>query len=49
MSAMQAFHNWLSSTSEKSNTYQRSLFRLTRLNRQQVLRLASELTWYWWD
>jgi hypothetical protein len=49
MSAMQAFHNWLSAKPETTNTYQRSLRRLTRLDRKQLLGLAGDLTWYLWD
>lgn len=49
MSAMQAFHNWLSSKPEASNHYQRGLLRLTRLDRKQILGLANDLTWYLWD
>lgn len=48
MSTMQAFHKWLTSASETPNTYQRSLLRLTSLNRKQTLNVASELTWYLW-
>ena len=49
MSNMQAFHKWLSSTHRTPNTYQRTLSRLTRVSRAQVLNIASDLIWYIWD
>jgi hypothetical protein len=48
MFTMQAFHNWLSSTTETPNTYRHSLAKLTQISRKQVANIASDLTWYIW-
>jgi hypothetical protein len=49
MSNMQVFHKWLSSTSERPNASQRTLSRLARVSRAQILAIASDLIWYLWD
>ena len=50
MSNMQAFHKWLfSSATQKSDAYQRRLASLTRVSRSQILNIASDLLWVFWE
>jgi len=44
---MQAFHKWLSSVAAPG-AYQSRLARLTCVDRIQLLKLASDLTWDIW-
>lgn len=48
MKNMQDFHKWLSSVTETSTPHRRRLASLTRLNRIQLLNVASDLTWDIW-
>ena len=50
MSNMQAFHQWLfSNTTQKPDAYQRRLASLTRVSRSQILNIASDLLWVFWE
>jgi len=50
MSNMQAFHQWLfSDSAQKSGAYQRRLASLTRVSRSQILNVASDLLWVFWE
>lgn len=46
---MQDFHEWLSSTVETSEAYQRSLADLTKASLTQVLNIESPLLWAMWN
>ena len=49
MKNMQDFHKWLSSGNKTPTPDQRRFTALTRLNRSELLNLASELTWFYWN
>jgi hypothetical protein len=50
MSNMQTFHKWLfSNATQKSGAYQRRLASLTRVSRPQILNIASDLLWVFWE
>ena len=46
---MQAFHQSLRSTTKASNPRQNHLANLTRVKRDQILALTSELVWNIWS
>ena len=48
MSNMQEFREWLSSTVETSEAYQRDLAELTRASLTEILNIESPLTWFLW-
>jgi len=48
MSNMQAFHEWLLSTAETSDAYQRLLAGLTQASSTQLANIKSELQWFIW-
>jgi hypothetical protein len=45
---MQDFHEWLSSTVETSEAYQRSLANLTKASLTQILNIEGPLSWAMW-
>lgn len=45
---MQDFHEWLSSTKEISEAYQRSLADLTKASLAQILNIESPFWWAMW-
>jgi hypothetical protein len=45
---MQDFHEWLSSTVETSEAYQRSLVDLTKASLTQILNIESPFSWTMW-
>jgi hypothetical protein len=49
MPNMQAFHQSLSASPKASDSRHTQLARLTRIKRDQILALTSELTWYIWE
>jgi hypothetical protein len=50
MSNMQAFHKWLfHNTAQKPGAYQRRLALLTRVSRPQIMNIASDLLWVFWE
>ncbi len=49
MKNMQDFHKWLSSGNKTPTPDQRRFTALTRLKRSELLNLASELTWFYWN
>ena len=49
MPTMQAFHQSLSAAPKASDSRRKQLASLTRIRRDQVLALTSELTWFIWD
>lgn len=46
---MQAFHQSLSVAPKVSDRHREQLASLTRVKRDQILALTSELTWYIWN
>ena len=46
---MQDFRNWLSSTTDKSEAYQRTLAELTSADLAQVLNVETPMTWFIWN
>jgi len=48
MLSMQEFREWLSSTKETSEAYQRDLEEMTRSSLSEILNVRSELTWWIW-
>lgn len=46
---MQDFHEWLSSTKETSEVYQRSLADLTKASLTQILNIEGPLSWFLWN
>jgi len=48
MLKMQDFHDWLASTKETSEAYQRSLAGLTKASLTQILNIESPLLWALW-
>ncbi len=49
MEQMQNFHKSLSSSVETPSAQQRCLAPLTRLDRDQLTNLASEVVWFIWN
>ncbi|MEW6029592.1 MAG: hypothetical protein AB1554_08925 [Chloroflexota bacterium] len=49
MLTMQAFQEWLASPGKTPDARQSRLARLTRVGREQVKSLASDLIWYVWS
>ena len=45
---MQDFHEWLRSTKETSEDYQRSLADLTKASLTQILNIEDPLSWSLW-
>ena len=46
---MQAFHQSLSAAPRAANPRRDQIVSLTRVKRDQILALTSELTWFIWD